>query len=109
MQIDIFCKNITLDNPLRVFIEEKIGGLARYVKGDTMQMRVEVGKPSRHHRKGLVFYAEVNLKFGARILRAEALHNDLRTAITAVKDDLQMQIQKFKGKRTDLSRKSTKI
>lgn len=106
MQIDIFCKNITLDNPLRVFIEDKIGGLARYIKGDTMQARVEIGKPSKHHRKGFVFHAEVNLKLGSKVLRAEAAHADLRTAIIEVKDDLQVQIKRFKEKRTDLVRKS---
>ena len=109
MPIDIFCKNITLDGPLRVFIEEKIGGLARHVKDGKVHARVEIGKPSRHHRKGSIFYAEANLKFGARILRAQVLHDDLRAAITKGRDDLQIQIQKFKEKRTDLSRKSTKI
>ena len=105
MHINISCKNITLDNPLGVFIEQKIGGLARYFKDDKVQAHVEIGKPSKHHRKGPVFYAEVNLKFGSKVLRGEATHEDLRTAITEAKDELQIQIKKLKEKNTQRRRR----
>lgn len=105
MKTDITCKNITLDNPLRVFIEDKIGGLERYFGSSKAQVAVEIGKPSLHHRKGRVFYAEANLKLGSTILRANAECEDLRMAITRVRDDLQAQIKKFKERRKDLSRK----
>ena len=98
MTIDIATKNITLDEPLRVFIEDKIGGLEKYLKNAPASARVEIGKPSRHHRSGFVFYAEGNLKVGGRLLRAHIYHNDLRAAIVDVKDDLKNQIKKFKEK-----------
>ena len=107
MRIDITTKNITLDNPLRIFIEQKVGGLERLIAG-SVQARVEIGKPSRHHRSGPIFYAEINMKVGGKLLRAEATHKDLRTAIDEARDELQIQIKKFKEKTTDRSRQPKK-
>lgn len=98
MQIDILAKNIELDNPLRVFVHDKIGGLERILGNAMVNVRVEIGRSTRHHRTGLVFYAEANLRIGKTLLRAEAHHEDLRAAITEVKDDIQIQIKKFKEK-----------
>jgi putative sigma-54 modulation protein len=106
MRIDIVTKNITLTDPLRVFIEDKIGGLEKYISGPAVSARVEIGRPSLRHRSGPVFYAETNLKIGGRLLRAEATHKDLRTAIDETRDELHLQLKKFKEKKKDLSRKS---
>lgn len=107
MQIIVSTKNISLDEPLEVFIEEKIGGLEKFLKdpNDLIEVRVEIGKPSKHHRSGRIYYAEVNLKIGGKLLRATCQHEDLRNAIVDVKNELQQQIKKLKGKSTDLSRK----
>ncbi len=104
MKIDISTKNITLDEPLKVFIEEKIGGLDHLIGSNNGRAKVEIGKPSEHHRSGDIFSAEVNLSLGGKLLRATCTHEDLRNAIVDVKDELQTQIKKFKEKRTDLER-----
>lgn len=109
MKIIISTKNISLDEPLEVFVQEKIGGLEKFIgKGSAIEARVEIGKPSKHHRSGRIFYAEVNLKAGGKLLRATCQHEDLHNAIVDVKNELQQQIKKFKGKTTDLSRKIKK-
>ena len=106
MKIDISTKNISLDEPLQVFIEDKIGGLDHLIGNSDGRAKVEIGKPSKHHRSGEVFSAEVNLTLGGKLLRATCTHEDLRNGITGVKDELQVQIKKFKEKRTDLSRQA---
>ncbi|PIR41839.1 MAG: ribosomal subunit interface protein [Candidatus Yanofskybacteria bacterium CG10_big_fil_rev_8_21_14_0_10_37_15] len=108
MNINIYTKNISLDEPLKIFIEDKIGSLSKFIKGDAVSANVEIGKPSKHHRSGMIFRAEVNLKIGGQILRAESTDLDLRVAITEVKNELQRQIKKFKEKYADLSRKTKK-
>ena len=104
MKIDITTKNISLDPALEIFVREKIGGLDHLIGNGDGEARVEIGKPSQHHRSGPVFYAEVNLKLGGALLRATCQHEDLRNAIADVKNELQIQIKKFKEKRTDLER-----
>lgn len=107
MNLTIKTKNISLDDALRVFVEDKIGGLGKFIKdpNDLIEVRVEIGKPSKHHRSGRVYYAEVNLKMGGKLLRATCQHEDLRNAIVDVKNELQRQIKKLKGRSADLSRK----
>ena len=108
MKIDITYKNISSDIPLEKFVEEKIGGLDNVIGNDKSTARVEIGLPSKHHRSGKIFYAEVNLKMGGVLLRASCEHEDLRNAIVDVKNELQVQIKKFKDKRKDLSRQPKK-
>ena len=107
MKIDIATKNIDLDQPLRVWIEDKIGGLEQIAQElGELHVRVEIGKPSQHHHKGPVFYAEANFHIGTHTLRAEATHEDLRAAIIDVKEELHLQIKKFKEKIEDKERES---
>ena len=108
MNMNIATKNIALDEPLRVFVEDKIGGLERLLGSGPIEARVEIGKSSRHHRSGPVFYAEVNLNIGGMLLRAEVEDKDLRTAIDLARDELHIQIKKFKEKRKDLARQPKK-
>lgn len=108
MRIHISTKNISLDDALKIFVEDKIGGLKKFIQdpNSLVEVRVEIGKPSKHHRSGRIYYAEVNLKIGGQLLRATCQHEDLRNAIVDVKNELQVQIKKFKKRKTDLSRSS---
>jgi putative sigma-54 modulation protein len=102
MNIKINSVNIKLDEALIVWIEKKIGGLDKFLKKidpAVVEARVEIGKPSKHHHKGPVWYAEANLKVPGKLLRATNTNKDLRTAINQVKDELQNQIKKYFGKK----------
>lgn len=102
MRIKINPTNIKLDDALVVWIENKIGGLVGFLKKvdpAVVEVRVEIGKPSKHHHKGLVWYAEANLKLPGKLLRATNTNKDLRLAINQVKDELQRQIKKYLGKK----------
>ncbi|HYU64983.1 MAG TPA: ribosome-associated translation inhibitor RaiA [Candidatus Paceibacterota bacterium] len=109
MKLDIFAKNIELDNPLRVFVEQKMMDLERLLGQDNSEImaRVEIGRPSKHHKSGPVFYAEANLTVGGKFLRGQAEHVDLRAAIVEVKEELRIQINKLKEKRK--AQKRTRI
>ena len=105
MQIDIYTKNVELNQTLRTFVEEKIGDL-EHLLGDVGPVRahVEVGLPSQHHQKGAVYYAEANLDLNGQVLRAESTNYDLHAAIVDVKDDLKVQIAKYKERMQDTQR-----
>jgi len=106
MNIDIHSKNIELNAPLREFIEEKMADV-EHLLGDVgaEQMHVEIGIPSQHHNKGAIYYAEANLTIsGGHLLRAEATNYDMHSAIVDIKDDLKVQIKKFKERLTDAHR-----
>ena len=101
MNIALTAKNIEITQAIRNFVEDKIGGLDKILGHSEASASVEIGKPSKHHRSGEVFYAEVNLKMGGNLLRSEAQRDDLYAAIVEAKDELQTQIKKFKDKRSE--------
>lgn len=103
MRIEINPTNIKLDEALVIWVEKKIGGLEKFLKNfdpAVVEARVDIGKPSKHHKKGLVWYAEVNLKLSGKLLRATDTNKNLRTAINQVKDELQRQIKKYLDKKS---------
>jgi ribosomal subunit interface protein len=105
MNINIHAKNLELNAPLKAFIEEKMEDIERLIgEAGPAQVQVEVGIPSQHHNSGPIFYAEVNLTIAGKLLRAEATNYDLHSAIVEVKDDLKVQIKKFKEKIADAQR-----
>lgn len=97
-----------LDEPLKVFVNDKIGSLDKVIGNDKSVARVEIGLPSKHHRSGRIYYAEVNLKMGSNLLRATCQHEDMRNAIVDAKNEMQREIKKFKDKKRDLSRRPVK-
>jgi len=98
MQIDIKGTNMELTEAIKDYINEKIGSLDKFFD-QILEARVEVGITNKHHQKGNIFRAEVNLEVPQKqIIRAEAEREDLYMAINEVKDELQGQLKKYKEK-----------
>lgn len=95
MKININHENIDLTEAIKAYVDEKIGGLDKYM--DNLQVaEVLVGKTSQHHEKGNVFHCRVNLDYPGGMFRAEKVEDDLYKAIDACKDVLKRDITKFK-------------
>jgi ribosomal subunit interface protein len=105
MNIDIHAKNLELNAPLKTFIDEKMADLER-LAGEVGEVhaKVEVGIPSNHHQSGPIFYAEINLNIGGHTLRAESTNYDLHSAIVDAKDEMKVQLKKFKERAEDQQR-----
>jgi len=98
MQIDIKGTNMELTQAIKDYVNEKIGSLEKFFD-QILEARVDVGTTSKHHQKGKIFRAEANLEVPQKhILRAEAEREDLYMAINEVKNDLQIQLKKYKEK-----------
>jgi putative sigma-54 modulation protein len=112
MKIDIYAKNIELTAPIKAFVEEKVGSISKLLKSaedESAEAKVEIGRPSRHHKSGPVFYAEANIKVGKDLVRATCEHLDLYTAIDMVRDEIEVQFKKKREKTRDSRRKSKRI
>ena len=108
MRITIKATNIRLTAGIEKYIAKKIGGLQKFLKGtdpDEIEAFVEAGKPSKHHKRGLVFYAETNLKVLGKLYRAKAQTSDIYASIDQVKDELQREIKRFKEKKLTKDRR----
>ena len=98
MKISIMGTNMELTQAIKDYVDEKIGGLEKFYD-NILEARVEVGVTTKHHQKGDIFRAEVNLEVPQKhVLRASTEREDLYLAINEVKSDLQRQIKKYKEK-----------
>jgi len=118
MKIIIEARNIKITKALQDFIEKKIAKLERFLKDiekdelekgkDLAEIRVMVGKNTRHHKKGAVFTAECNLFFPPKTINAVEAADTMSAAIIKVRDELLRQINARKKKIIDLRRRSKK-
>lgn len=92
--------NVNLTNSIVETIEKKLLSLSRFTEkhDPAAEMTVEVGKLTKHHKKGHVWRAESNLRFSGKLLRAEATHEGLYASIDELRDDLLRQIRGLKDR-----------
>ena len=98
MHIQFYAKNLELNSTIKDYINEKIGGLARF-ENSIIECRVDLSK-NMHHQKGNIYRFEVNLKLSyyKKLIRSVVIAENMMSAIDQVKDKLQRQITKVKSK-----------
>lgn len=108
MKINIKATNLDLTPAIKQYIEEKIGGLEKLLSSKstdwepsvgrpTVEAFVEISRTTKHHHKGPVFRAEINVPMPGqgKVLRAEAEQWDIRVAIDQIKDEIQIELKKY--------------
>ena len=85
MHITIKTKNFDLAPAISEYIEKKEVAFEKLVdlEDTTAKCAVEVGKPSKHHQTGEVFYAEFNVAIAGGNFRATENGGTIYTAIDA--------------------------
>lgn len=102
MNINIKATNMELTNPIRDYVNEKIGYLEKFFDESAFAY-VEVGRDSRHHQKGdEVFMAEVRIKSPGSDFFSSERNGDLYAAIDKVKEELHREISKNKDRKQTL-------
>jgi len=100
MKIQIKTKNLELTSPMRAFIIQKVSTLEKFLAGferdHSVLAEVEVARPSKHHHKGNVYYAEINMALPGKLLRASETDFNIRVAVNKTKDKLRREIRKYK-------------
>ena len=100
MKIIIKTTQIELTPALKEYTEGKIGSLGKFLKKfdikKEVEIFVEIGKTTKHHKSGEIFYAEATMELPKKVLRVENSNADLRAAIDSIKDVLKQSIQKYK-------------
>ncbi len=125
MKIIIKTKNLKLTPVLKSFIEEKINSLEKFSKilqdkekyfnhffgkgKQRIEAWEEIGKTNRHHQKGPIFWAECQMIFPKKSLRSTATRENLKLAITEVKDELQRELKQYKEKSQTIIERRARI
>jgi putative sigma-54 modulation protein len=111
IKLSIKGTNLKLEQGVYSYIEEKIGGIDKFIGGEdsALQGWVEVGLITKHHQSGDIYRAEVQIRLSGKSLRAEATAKDIYSAIDAVKDELRAELKKHKGKAEAIHKKGARL
>ena len=105
MRIQIKAKGFDLTPSLTQLVEKKFRSLEKFLfnwdENDSVILRIEVSKNTKHHQKGMVFYAEANLDLPKNVLRVEETNEDMHAAIDKLKDRLKNDLLRLKEKLAD--------
>ena len=94
MQLIITGKNMEVSEPLKEYVEKKIGKLTRYLPTiDEVHVELSVEKVKSNLQRQVV---QVTMRSNGTILRAEERSADMLAAVDSVRDKLQRQMERFK-------------
>ena len=114
MKFNLKTTGFRIDGPLRVYVDSKIVKLVDKLLRDEnltkpASLDIEIELETRHHKKGRIWRAEVNLSLPKTFLRAEAEAEDIRSAIDLVQAELSTELRKYKEKRAGKNRRRQRI
>lgn len=115
MKIIIKIKNLELTESLQNFVEKKFYSLQKFIdilKDDIQKNRktlaevfVEIEKETEHHKKGKIFLVKTQVSLPGKSLISLSRADNLFKAVIGAKDELKMEIEKYKLKNVDKNRR----
>jgi ribosome-associated translation inhibitor RaiA len=114
MKVIIKTKNLELPGVLKDFVEKKFYGLKKFINilkredeiGKTLaEVFVEMEKETKHHRKGDIFLVKSRIYLPGREIISQVRTDDLQKAIIKSKDELKLEIEKYKFRMIDKNRR----
>lgn len=110
MQYSLKATKIELTQAIKDAVAKKLSTLDAKVKrfGTSVTAAVEVGMTSKHHKKGLVFRAEIQISLPGKKVYAEAVDEDLYKALSAAKKEVEVQVKKYKDMKEAKTKKVAK-
>ena len=109
MNFSLKAKNTTLTPALEAYVEEKLVRMLGRILGKTntsaAKLVVEVGRSTRHHKKGEVWQAKATVAMGAKTNHAEATGESAREAIDLLEEELKREVVAFKEKSIAVKRR----
>jgi putative sigma-54 modulation protein len=100
MQIQVVGRHMPVTEPIKNYVEEKVGKVARTLDRDDMrvEVRLHVEKnPEIENRE----VCEITAFIGGRVVRAEEAATDMYAAIDLASDKFGRQVKKYKGRLND--------
>ena len=102
--------NITKIEAVEDYILKKLEALNKFKailggEENSVVANVEVGRISKHHLKGDVFRAEINLSVKGKIFRAVSEKGDLFSAIDDMQSEVVREVRKTKNRQSTLTKK----
>ena len=104
MRYIIKAKNLDITPSVKTYVEKKVLAslqkrLMKFSKEGAVIIDIELSRDTRHHKKGEVFRAEVNITIPPKhMFHAETAAEDIRSAIDLLEDAANRSLDVYKGK-----------
>lgn len=114
MNIIIKGTNLELHEDLKAYVNEKIGGLKKFIENDNINensiiARVELAKTTQHHQQGDIYKSEVNLQLPKKMFRVVVESDDIYKAIDETKDKLRIAVNDYKDEKISKTRRGARM
>lgn len=108
MRVNIKATEITLNDSLRAYLDKKLKSLRKLTNLDDPAVMIdsELGRTTRHHHTGEIFFAEITIHRGKESFRAVSYGENLHAAIDEMRDEIARELASRKEKKLSLLRRS---
>ncbi|ETB63850.1 TPA: ribosome-associated translation inhibitor RaiA [Candidatus Nomurabacteria bacterium] len=107
MIINIKATNMELTPAIEDYINKKLISLEKFNKDGEINVYVEVGKTTNHHKQGELFKSEINLSLDGKKFFTNSEKEDLYKAIDRSEEDIVRQITSKKDKSQTLFKRGS--
>lgn len=107
MKINITAVRMDLTPSISDYVEKKILSLDKMVPPEDTSalVHVEVGRETRHHQQGDIFYAKAQMHVAGADIMGDERAETLYAAIDSLRDELVKQLTSYKDKQITMRRK----
>lgn len=116
MRFTITCRNLKLNRSVGVYAKEKLAKIFGKLFKDprisqAITVDIEFSRLTRHHKKGMVWKASAVIALPQQKgpLYAEAVDEDIHSATDILSEEIEREIQKYKGKFQALARRGARL
>ncbi|HCB35822.1 MAG: hypothetical protein A2W52_03420 [Candidatus Taylorbacteria bacterium RIFCSPHIGHO2_02_49_25] len=111
MRLNLKATNVTLTDDIRSYLEKRLATLDKLidVEDPLVLIDVELGRTTKHHQSGDIFFAEINIHRGKEAFRAVSNRSDLNSAIDDMHDEIAGELFSWKGRKKSFSRRGAQI
>src|SRR3989344_3322819 len=111
MRLNLKATNMSLNEDIRSYLEKRLSNLGKLIDMDdpAVLIDVELGRSTKHHQSGDIFFAEINIHRGKETFRSVSHRPDIQSAIDNMRDDIAGELSSRKGKEISLSRRGGQL
>ena len=107
--INIKGLHIEVTDALRQYVNAKLASLSKFIP-HTAHVRVEIGRPSAHHKSGTdIYMAEIETDWAGQTYYISVTEADQYAAIDRARDEIVEMIKSGKGKKQALWKRGRTI
>lgn len=108
MRLNLKATSITLSDDIRGYLDKKLASLSKFLdlEDEAVVVAVELGRSTKHHQSGEVFYAEISVYRGKESWRAAHRDVTLMAAIDGMRDEIAGELVAAHGKNISIMRRS---